>query len=486
MARFFITFIFLTMMKAGADKPNIIVIVADDLGYGDLGFTGHPHIKTPYLDELAKGGATFTHFYSPAQVCSPSRAATLTGRMPHRSGIYSFIGGSSGSLTHLSKTEVTIPQLLRKNGYQTAIIGKWHNSLIEVQKNRAKAGLHDIPTMDLYGFDYYFCSDDNAKMRNKPGWIRNGKTEGTKPGLAANIVGTEAVHWLTQERDPEKPFIQFVHFYEPHWYVDAPEEITKQYYGSATKNRNQAIYFASITNVDREIGKIHRALKSLKLSKNTLILFTSDHGPSSLGPGKKDRNYGTATPYRGNKYGLWDGSLHVPGVAHWPARIKSKTIISTPAGAIDWLPTICEVTGTTLPSDLNLDGQSHLPLLLGKRFRRQKPLQWHHYNTNFISSPNPNAVIRVGDYLICGFYDPKSQLKRSSWKESHLYLVQNEKLVRFQLFNILSDPTQQTDLSQKEPARFNKLKAQLINAHHKMQSEAMGWRGTQPVKTPTR
>lgn len=119
---------------AVADQPNIMVIVADDMGYGDLGFTGHPKIKTPHLDALAEGGATFNHFYSPAQVCSPTRAAMLTGRMPHRHGIYSFIGGSSGSLTHLPKSEVTIPQILRKAGYQTAIIGKWHCSLNQVQQ----------------------------------------------------------------------------------------------------------------------------------------------------------------------------------------------------------------------------------------------------------------------------------------------------------------------------------------------------------------
>lgn len=285
------------------------------MGYGDLGFTGHPKIKTPHLDKLAKGGAIFTHFYSPAQVCSPSRAATMTGRMPHRHGIYSFIGGSSGNLTHLPKSEITIPQLLRKNGYQTAIVGKWHNSLIEVQMQRDKTGNKDIPDMEHYGFDYWFCSDDNAKIRNKPGWIRSGKMEGTKNGLAANIIGSEAVHWLIKERNPDKPFIQFVHFYEPHWYVDAPEEITRRYLGKTTQNKNEAIYFASVTNSDAEIGKIHRTLKELDLEKNTLILFTSDHGPAKLGEGKRDRNYGTATPYRGHKYGLWDGSIHTPGLA---------------------------------------------------------------------------------------------------------------------------------------------------------------------------
>lgn len=477
-------FLLSALILGGAEKRNIIVIVADDLGYGDLGFTGHPKIKTPHLDQLAKGGATFTHFYSPSQVCSPSRAATLTGKMPHRHGLYSFIGGSSGNLAHLPKPETTIPQLLRKNGYQTAIIGKWHCSLIDVQMARQKNGQNDIPSMEHYGFDYWFCSDDNAKIRNKPGWIRNGKHEGTKPGLAANIVGSESIHWLTKKRDPKKPFIQFVHFYEPHWYVDAPETITQEYLAKATQNKNKAIYFAAVTNVDREIGKIHRTLKKLGLEKNTAIFFTSDHGPSSLGGGKKDRNYGTAAPYRGHKYGLWDGSVHTPGFVHWPTKVQPNTLISTPTGAIDWFPTICEITETPVPKDLELDGQSHLPLLLGTPFTRKKPLQWHHYNTNFIHSPNPNAVMRLGDYVICGFYDPKTQLNRSSWKESHLTKVQNGRLIRFQLFNIVTDPSQQSDLAQKDPQRFKTLKAQLILAHQTMQSQAMGWQGTSPIKKP--
>ncbi|MEN8773564.1 MAG: sulfatase-like hydrolase/transferase [Akkermansiaceae bacterium] len=486
MLRQLVILFFVTATLAASDRPNIIVIVADDLGYGDLGLTAHPHIKTPHLDQLAKDGANFTHFYSPAQVCSPSRAATLTGRMPHRHGIYSFIGGSSGDLTHLPKTETTIPQLLRRNGYQTAIFGKWHCSLIETQIERAANGQNDIPTMDHYGFDYWFCSDDNAKVLNKPGWIRNGKTEGTKPGLAANIVGSEAVHWLTEERNPEKPFIQFVHFYEPHWYVEAPERITQRYHRSVTKNRNEAVYFASITNIDQQVGHIHQALKSLNLEENTLILFTSDHGPAKLGKANMDRNYGTAAPYRGNKYGLWDGSIHTPGIIYYPAKINAGTIINTPAGAIDWLPTICDLTETSIPEGLILDGQSLLPLLTGKPFDRLKPLQWHHYNTNFINSPNPNAVIRIGDHVICGFYSAETQLQRSSWKESHLTRVQTGKLIRFQLFNILIDPAQQTDISKVKPALFNKLKNQLIAAHKEMQSQAIGWNGTRPIIKPDR
>ena len=466
------------------EQPNIVVIVADDLGYGDLGVTGHPEIKTPHLDSLAQNGAIFTNFYAPAQVCSASRAAMITGRMPHHHGIYSFLGGSSGSLGHLPKSAITLPQLLREHGYQTAIIGKWHCSLIQMQRKRAMEGKHDIPSMHDYGFDYYFCSDDNAKIRNKPEWIRNGENEGVREGLAANVVGAEAVHWLTEERDPRKPFIQFVHFYEPHWYVDAPVEVTARYLGSSTKNKNEAIYFAAVTNVDKEVGAIRRTLEQLEIADNTLILFTSDHGPARLGDGKRDRNYGSSTPYRGRKYGLWDGAIHTPGIAHWPAQIEEGTVIEAPAGSIDWFPTICEITGTPIPAELALDGQSHCSLLRGGSMKREKPLQWHHYNTNIFTSPNPNAVMRVGDFVICGFYDPKTQFSRASWKESHFERVKSGRLVRFALFNLVDDPAQENDLAEQSPEQFNTLRAQLIEAHQTMQSEAMGWKGTQTISQP--
>ena len=459
-----------------AEAPNIIVIVADDLGYGDLGITGHPHIKTPHLDALAKGGARFNHFYSPAQVCSATRASMMTGRMPHRHGIYSFIGGSSGSLSHLPKKVITIPQLLRKKGYQTAIVGKWHNSLIQVQQKNPV-----IPSMDHYGFDYWFCSDDNAKILNKPNWIRNGKNEGIRQGLAANVVGDEAVKWLKHERDSKKPFIQFVHFYEPHWYVAGPENLVSEYLKDSTSNKNQAHYFAAVTNVDKQIGNITKTLKELKLLKNTVIFFSSDHGPATLGGGRTDRNYGTAAPYRGKKYGLWEGSVHTPGIVHWPAKVAAGKVVETPAGSIDWFPTVCEITNTAAPDNVEIDGQSFLPLLLDKSFTRRKPLQWHHYNTSQKKSPNPNSVMRVGDHIICGFYSPESQLARASWKEPHIVKIKQGKIVRYALYNIRKDPQQKTDISEQNPKLFKSLKAKLDAAHETYKNQAVGWDGVNPI-----
>ena len=462
------------------ERPNIVVIVADDLGYGDLGVTGNRKIKTPNIDALARDGALFNHFYSPAQVCSPSRASMMTGRMPHRLGIYSFIGGSSGDLVHLPKTEVTIPQILRKAGYQTAIIGKWHNSLNLVQAKNDK-----IPSMDHYGFDYWFSSDDNGINLDKPNWIRNGKTVGKVKGYTANTVGREAVRWLKEVRDPKKPFIQFVHFYEPHWTVEAPKSLTAKYLKSATENANEAVYLGAVNNVDLEVGNILKTLSELGIEDDTAIFFSSDHGPARLENSKRfKRNYGSAKPYRGNKYGLWEGSIHVPGIVRWPAKVKQGLVINEPAGSIDWLPTICEMANVKIPKDLVLDGQSHLSLLLGQSMKRKKPLQWHHYNTNVKNSPNPNAVMRLENYVICGFYEQKSEtrLKRASWRPSHYKRIKNGKLVRFALYNVVKDPNQQSDLAKKEKTRFDKMRKQLIALHTAMQEQAVGWKGATPIR----
>lgn len=164
--------------------------------------------------------------------------------------------------------------------------------------------------------------------------------------------------------------------------------------------------------------------------------------------------------------------------------MKPGLIIDEPAGSIDWLPTICDITDTSVPDDLILDGQSHLPLLLGKSIKRRKPLQWHHYNTTANNSPNPNAVMRRDNYVICGFYEqtPETRLKRASWNPSHLKRIKNGSLVRFALFDVLKDPKQQQDLAQQESKRFEEMRVQLIAAHAEMQEQAIGWNGAAPIR----
>ncbi|MGY8770600.1 MAG: sulfatase family protein [Pirellulales bacterium] len=457
------------------EQPNVLIIVADDLGYGDLGWTGHPHIKTPNIDKLAEQGVSFSQFYAPASVCSPSRASMITGRMSYRLGIYGFIHAGD-PYVHLPVDEITIPQLFRKAGYQTALIGKWH-----VSWNDSRKKWPHIPSMDQYGFDYWFSSDNNTVIHNKPAWWRNGKQLGTIKGYAAEVVATEAIDWITTKRDKTKPFLQYVHFYEPHWLIEAPGNIVQQYDEKATQIKNEAIYFAAVAHVDLQIGRIIKALETQNLSENTIVLFTSDHGPANLGNSRSlNRNYGTAKPYRGNKYGLWDGSIHVPGIIRWPKGIQSGTEINNPVGSIDILPTLCTLVEIKIPKDLSLDGADFSPLLFNKPMQRVKPLQWHHYNATLHHQPNPNAVIRDGDFIICGFYD-QSPKGTGRWVPGHMSFIKETKLKRFTLYNLTSDPTQQKNISGNHPELFEKLRTQLIESHTEIQVNALSWQDNQPV-----
>lgn len=454
-----------------AAPPNILVIVADDLGYGDLGCTGHPHIKTPNIDRLAKDGGVFRNFYAPASVCSPTRAAMMTGRMPYRHGVYGFIHVGD-PYVHLPKEEVTIPQLFRAAGYQTALSGKWHVSLNDYRKEYPR-----IPSMDHYGFDYWFSSDNNTVIHKKPDWWRNGTALGVQDGYAAEVVGDDAVRWLKEGRDKEKPFLQFVHFYEPHWFVDAPREIVDGYLGTATENENEAYYFASVENVDRQVGRVLKAIDEEGLREKTMVFFTSDHGPATVGKGRgRFRNFGVPDPYRGRKYGLWEGSVHVPGILRWPAKVKPGTSWDAPCGSIDWLPTFCELAEAKAPKGLKLDGESFSPLVAGRDWKRRNGLQWHHYNATLLESPNPNAVMREGDFLICGFYDARPK-GTGRWVPGHMEFIRTATLRRFAFYDLSKDPEQLRDLAAEMPEQFEAMKGRLLKSHLSLQESALDWEG---------
>ena len=465
--------VFVPLVSAVENKPNIVVFIADDLGHGDLGYTGHPHIRTPHIDRLAADGVSFQNCYAAASVCSPSRAALMTGRMPYGLGIYGFIHVGD-PYVHLPPSENTLPQLVRAEGYQTALVGKWHVSLNDYRDEHPH-----IPSMEDYGFDYWFSSDNNTVILDKPAWWRNGKAQGKLDGYAANVVGDDSVKWLSDERQAETPFLLFVNFYEPHWFIEAPDELVSNYHPKITANRNEAIYFASVENVDRQVGRVLETLDRLELSEDTAVFFTSDHGPANPGKDRAHvRNYGTSKPYRGYKYGLWEGSVHVPGVMRWPGKVKPASTIQEPVSLIDFLPTVCAMTGTAAPN--NLDGVNVLPLLQGNPIIRKKPLQWHHYNSTLMRSPNPNASLRLGDYLICGFYDADTKFK-GRWIPKHMGFIRETPLKRFELYNLANDRTQQHNLAEKEPERFVRMRDELREAHQTQQRLAIDWESARPA-----
>ena len=274
--------------------PNVVTILVDDLGYRDLGCYGGP-VKTPVLDMLAAEGVRFTDFHSGAPVCSPSRATFLTGRNHIRAGVYSVLS-EQGHQMHLLKSETTIAELLKENGYATAHFGKWHLGM--PVNNR------DNPTPADHGFDYWFAlvNGPGPSHKNPTQFLRNGKRMGEMKGYSCQIVVDEALTWLNEKRDAKEPFFINLWFNEPHAPIAAPEEIVSQY---GALNDQAAIYSGTIDNTDRAIGRLIARLEKLGELENTIIFYASDNGSY-----RPERN----GELRGQKGSQFEGGHRVPGI----------------------------------------------------------------------------------------------------------------------------------------------------------------------------
>jgi arylsulfatase A len=275
----------------------------------------------------------------------------------------------------------------------------------------------------------------------------------------------------------DKPFMLSVHFYEPHWLLVGPDKLVKKYENHYDENKQLAHYPAAVENVDNEIGRILAKLKEKGLDKNTIIVFTSDNGAAKFGKGRNaNRNDGRAAPYKGNKYGLWDGSVHVPGFINWPGVTKPGTIINAPASAVDLLPTFCAIAGVAVPADIKIDGSDITPLLKGKSsIKRKTPLQWHHYNSTLKDKNCPRASLRSGDLLLCGWYDNAKPIGVGRWYPKYMDQIKNQKLVEFKLFDISNDPLQKNDISKSHPEKVQAMIKEITAMHSELQTEAYGW-----------
>lgn len=434
---------------ARAAAPNIILMMADDLGYADLSCYGSKETNTPHLDKLASQGMRFTDFYAACGVCSPSRAALLTGRFSLRAGVYSWVHESQNM--HLRREEITIAERMKAAGYSTGHVGKWHLGYDLVKDSGPK------PTPADQGFDHWMATGNNALPSHKDpiNFVRNGKALGLMKGYSSQIVITEALHFLNNVRDKKKPFFLNLWFHEPHNRVAAPETFTKRH----QKTKNPA-YYGCIENMDYAIGRLLKYLDKYKLTNNTLVIFTSDNG--SLMEGSND-------PFSGRKTTLWEGGIREPGIFRWPGHIKAGTVNSTPAGLVDILPTLCEVASVEAPQDRTLDGVSLLPLFAGKPIKRHHPLYW------FYNPSRPVCVIRDGDW--CMIADPSIDLPRvNMFEEAFIGDIKAAKLVNFRLYHLPNDPGQKEDLATAEPERFEAMKKKMTMLHQDVLAEAFDWR----------
>lgn len=423
---------------AAETPPNVVIFLADDLGWGDLACYGNPRIKTPHLDKFATQGLRLTQCYAASAVCSPSRSAILTGRTPYRNGVFTWI--PEGREIHLRRSEITVAKLLHEHGYATCHSGKWHlNGYFNDPRH---------PQPNDHGYDWWMATQNNANPshKNPSNFVRNGEPVGETNGYSAPLVVEEGIAWLKEKRDPQKPFFLTVWTHEPHLPIESDPKFQELY--SDLPDPDQRQHHGNVSQLDSAFGRLMAALDELQLTDQTFVAFTSDNGPE--GDGVKARNRGSTGGLRGRKRDVYEGGIRVPGIMRWPGHIKPNTTSDVPVIGSDLFPTICEIAKVPMPSDRTIDGGSLVPLFGGKaEVTRQKPLYWR----CVIAANWPKTAMRIGD-----------------WK-----IVANEPLTRFELYNVQRDPKEENNLAERERDKFLEMRDALKDLNGEIETEGPNW-----------
>ena len=445
-------------------RPNIIFILADDLGYGDLGCFDHPTIQTPHLDSLAQQGMRFTDCYVSAPMCTPSRAALMTGRAHYRTGMYDWLPfqEDAGLYMHLPKQENTIAELLQQGGYTTAQMGKWH--LGEIGENTTQ------PQPDEHGFDYWFASQLNEPFRNPTDFHRNGVPVGPLSGYSYEIVTNEAVDWLINTRDTNKPFFQYICYHEPHEVINTPQNLIDYYMANGAINENQAKYFGAVNAIDNGVGQILDTLDSLGIANNTLVVFSSDNGPRELGGGMWARSYGSNGPFNGWKRYTWEGGVRIPCVMRWPDGISQGLVSDEPIHLEDMLPTFCKLAKVDVPQDRPIDGSDFSSTFQGNPVARHRPLFWIWHDP----TEGPQAWMRQDQWIVAAQFDI-GDFANGRFQKSFQNGIRTAGLTNFKLYDIVNDPGQTANVSSANPIIFSDMSVQLTDIYQQVQADAPWW-----------
>lgn len=413
--------LFLCGMSSAADKPDFLYILADDLGYADVGFNGGKDIPTPCLDRLAASGATLTNYYV-QHVCSPTRAALLTGRYPIRFGVQQGVI-RPGDTYGLPLAERTLSLALREAGYTTAITGKWHLGEFDPAYLPTRRGF-DIQYGHFFGALNY-----TAHLRDgKHDWYRNDRPSKDE-GYSTHLLAKEACRVLS-EQPKDKPLFLYVPFNAVHSpYHTAPGRETD--FAELPKARRE--FATMLSEMDTAVGQILTALDESGRRKNTLIVFSSDNG--GVGPASNGS-------LRGKKGTPYEGGHRVAACVSWHDRIKPGTKISEPLHVVDWFPTMAGLAGIPLDTDHQkrpLDGRDILPVLTQGAKSPHDAILIHHDSVS--------SALRLGDWKLVRHHDPG---RKSGVGEADIGL-----------FNLVDDPGERTDLADKEPEKLQELTAKL-------------------------
>lgn len=440
-----------------ASRPNIIVILTDDLGYGNVrSFNSGARIATPNIDRMASEGMKFTRFYSGSTVCAPSRASLMTGyHMGH-----SYVRGN-GNIS-LREQDTTLAQRLQNSGYMTGMFGKWGLGLENEPGAPQMKGFDEFYGYLLQRHAHYYYTDYLYEVRKSQ--LRKIQVDSTE--YAAEAITRRALSFITENKD--KPFFLYFSTTLPHAELRVPDSLMKPYLNSDgssklgpetpfipeknstyfPQSQPHAAFAAMITKLDSDVGRIFSLLKQLGLDENTYVIFTSDNGPHREGGGDPDY-FNSAGGLRGIKRDLYEGGIRVPAIVRAPANVRASTSVSTPFAFWDVMPTLCEITGTPVPG--NRDGISFLPALQGKKQPEHKYLYWQFKEGSLYSE-----ALLQGEWKLIRF-------KERGQKE------------RLELYHIDKDPAEKNNISGQHPDRVLRMKALMPSAKTPSEHPKFDW-----------
>ncbi|MGB4710171.1 MAG: arylsulfatase [Fuerstiella sp.] len=467
--------VFMVPAVRAAEKPNIVFILADDLGYGDLGCYGQQKIRTPNIDALAARGMRFTQHYTGAPVCAPARCTLMTGQNLAHAQVRGNRDSGNGRIYPgqwpLTEEVVTIAEVLKSHGYATGAFGKWGLGPSNTSGSAIKQGFdryfgYNCQRNAHSFYPPFLDSDEKEVLINKypiPGHDR--KPEGEvkaedyrAENYAPDVILTEALKFL--DKNKSNPFFLYLPFVEPHvsmqppqeWLDQYPEEWDKEHGAYRGENsylphpRPRAAYAAMISDLDEHVGAILQRLEQHGLTNNTLVVFTSDNGPTHGGRDPRWHIGGAACTYfnsagglKGFKGSCYEGGIRIPCVVSWPGRVAAGSKSELPSYFPDWYPTICTVAEVDLPEAQRLDGINLLPELTGKPMpKREDPLYWDFHDYGGI------VAIRDGKW---------KALRRDTLRKVP---------ANWELYDLESDAAETTDVSSEHPEIVERLEAAFI------------------------
>jgi arylsulfatase A-like enzyme len=439
-------------LNAMAERPNIILCMSDDQGWGDVAYNGHPVLRTPHLDQMSREGIRFDRFYSTSPVCSPTRAACLTGRHPYRQGVL------FANVGKLKAEEITLPEVLGEQGYATGHFGKWHlGSLTTKTKDGHRGRLGNTVTYSPpweNGYDECFVAEsgvhtyhiaDNYEKLGTHYWTGLDQMVPAEEisGDDSKLMMDRALPFIERASKADIPFLAVIWFHTPHQPVLSAPPYTDGY-------NEHKDYYGCMTAMDEQMGRLRAKLKELGVEDNTMLWFCSDNGPT-----KVKNSWGSTGGLRGGKRSLYEGGVRVPGLLIWPQIIEQPRVVSMPCSTSDYFPTILDMLGLQLP-DRPYDGISLMPLIKGTMTERPKPLA---FESSFTM-----REANLGD----------PSINQTALIDQHYKIYSKGSGNTYELYDLNADPSEKKNIAKQYPEVVQRMRATIETWRQSCKESAQG------------